>query len=105
MSTAKVTSFIGGLFYLLAFGSSLLYSQSFSKVLNNSFGVENSTLFALILASAFLFAVGNFCFSYLVQQREHYHEKMENALFFSLQLLILPAILVVGFIVIFVSLS
>ena|SRR3972149_7424195 len=105
MDIAKVTSFFGGFIYLLLFGAALLFSQSITSGLSENFGVEDSSLFALILASSFLFAVGNFCFSYFIQLRENYHERMDSAFFFSLQLLIIPAIIFVGFVVIFANLS
>lgn len=105
MDIAKVTSFLGGSIYLLLFGAALWFGQSITNVLSENFGVEDSNLFALILSSSFLFAVGNFCFSYFIQLRENYHERMESAFFFSLQLLIIPAIVFIGFVVIFSNLS
>ncbi len=105
MDTAKVTSFFGGFLYLIFFGFVLFFGQAFSKILSEGFGVENSSLIALILAGAFLVAVGNFCFSYFIQEKESFHENLENAFFFSLQLVIIPAILFVGFIVIFAGLG
>ena len=105
MSIAKITSFFGGFVYLVLFTSVLFFGEAFSSVLFENFGIADNSLFALILAATFLFTVGNFCFSYFIQQRERYHESLESAFFFSLQLLIIPAILFVGFIVIFVSLN
>ena len=105
MDLAKVTSFLGGFLYLLLFGVALLFGQNLNNILSENFGVSDSSLFALILASSFLFAVGNFCFSYFIQLRENYHESMQNVLFFSLQLLLIPAIIFIGFIVIFSNLS
>ena len=105
MDLAKVTSFLGGFLYLLLFGVALLFAPGITGVLSENFGIDNSNLFPLILASSFLFAVGNFCFSYFLQLRENYHEGVQNAFFFSLQLLLIPAIIFIGFVVIFSKLS
>lgn len=105
MVTAKLTSIFGGFLYLFIFIIAFLYSDRFNGFISNSFGVANTSLFALIIASAFFFAVGNFSFSYFIQQREKYHQALESAFFFSLQLLIIPAILFIGYLVIFVSLN
>lgn len=105
MTFAKVTSFLGGFIYLLLFGFALVFGETLNATLSENFGLENSSAFALILATAFLVAVANFCFSYLIQKRETYHEQMESAFFFSLQLLIIPLIVFIGIVVIFVNLG
>ncbi len=105
MSIAKITSLFGGLIYLVIFTSVLLFGKVIGQVFSQNFGVENQSLSALILASAFFVAVINFCFSYFIQWQQNYHENLDNAFFVSLQLLIVPAILFIGYIVVFANLN
>lgn len=105
MTSAKITSFLGGLIYLIVFAIALFYAGVINKLFSENFGITDTNLFALILAATFLFAIGNFCFSYFIQRQETFHEKMDSAFFFSLQLLIIPLILFVGLVILFVSLG
>lgn len=101
MPIAKVTSFFGGFLYLVVFALVLLFGQTIGQAFSHNFGIKNTALLPLILASAFLFSAINFCFSYFLNWEESYHEELDNAFFLSLQILIIPAIFFVGFIVLF----
>lgn len=105
MSVAKFTSIFAGFIYLSVFVTVFSFSGRLNNFFNYNLGIENKNLFAAVLASAFFFAIGNFTFSYFIQIKEKYHQVLENALFFSIQLLIIPALLFIGYVVVFVSLT
>ncbi|HSX57802.1 MAG TPA: hypothetical protein VLE47_00830 [Candidatus Saccharimonadales bacterium] len=102
MAIAKLTSFFGGFIYAIFFAALLFFGKAASEILAN-FQVTSRTLFALILALLFLVSVINFCYGVFVSIRDRYHENLEGAFFYSLQLLVTPILIFIGIIVAFIS--
>lgn len=102
MSQAKVISLFGGVVYLLIFSVSLLLPGKIRGLIANGSPINVTTAIALMLAGAFLLSVVNFCYFYYLVRTQKEGEKVHSAVFYSLQLLILPLMIISGFLVLLI---
>ncbi len=101
MSIAKVISLFGSLIYLAIFIGGVFLPKQIKELVSQSSQVNSKTVIATIIALAFLLSIINFCYFYYLYISGKNGEEVNSATFLSLQLIILPIMLMVGALVIF----
>lgn len=93
MSLAKVISLTGSFVYLTIFISSLIFPEKIKDSFLQGVRFNSKTFLAIIIAATFLLSVVNFSYFYFLHISSENGEKMESAVFLSLQLLIMPLVI------------
>lgn len=101
MSIAKVISLFGSAVYLLIFISGLFFPNQIKEFVSHNSQVSSKTIIALTISFSFLLSVVNLCYFYYLYVSGKNGEEISSAVFLSLQLVILPIMLLAGVMIIF----
>lgn len=101
MSSAKGISLFGCVIYLLIFIGGVFFPGQIKEFVSQSSQVSSKTIIAVVIALAFLLSIINFCYFYYLYVAGKKGEEVGSATFLSLQLIILPIMLMVGALVVF----
>jgi hypothetical protein len=105
MSAAKITSLLGSVVYLAIFLGGIIFPHNIRDLITQVVQINLKTALAVLLAGAFLTSVINFSYFYYLNYVQKNGDKLNSAVFYSFQLLILPLMVIGGLLLFLVSTS